>query len=61
MEWAAILELLKDENIAKFLSDYTIAIGVIGGVIGVAVKFIPGKADDAIWEEIKNKFRLVKK
>lgn len=61
MEWMAILELLKDENLAKLLSEYTIAIGVLGGAIGVAVKIIPGKTDDELWQAIKDKFKLVRK
>ena len=61
MDWMIWLEFLKDENIAKFMSDYTIAIGIIAAAIGIIVKRSPGETDDAIWEAIKNKFRLVKK
>jgi len=59
MEWLAVF---KDQNIAAFIADYTVAIAFLGGVITAACKYlIPGKKDDQFWQAIKENFKLVKK
>ena len=59
MEW---LEIFKNENIVQAIADYTLALGFLGTVIGLACKYlIPGKKDDEFWQAVKDQFKLVKK
>ena len=52
MEWYMFIS---DITLGKILADYTIAVGVGFIILKFIAKLIPGKADDKLIDDIKNK------
>jgi len=52
MEWYTFIS---DITLGKILADYTIAVGVGFIILKFITGLIPGKADDKLIDDIKNK------
>jgi len=52
MEWYMFFS---DVTLGKVFAEYTIAVGVGFVILRFIAKLIPGKADDKLIEDIKNK------
>lgn len=53
---AGLSEMFNDHNIAVWISEHMIFIGIIIGIGTIIAKWTPGKADDEVWAWLKEKF-----
>lgn len=56
----AMSEMFNDTNLALWIADHMILIGLIIGVGTIIAKWTPGTVDDEVWAWLKEKLNGVK-